>query len=686
MAASKFHAIRASPTWALYEVDRITESECYALLCLHHFPELTPEAIATAIAESRKGIRINYALLSTLQDIKNASNGQLRVVGVANIPQPEWVALHSRRHWKIFWTVFDKIFLSWTVGAHLAELSFLEHIENALELESSRAIFVDLNLENVLAAKSRGMKGLRFSDTKETVRILMNSLGDAVKRGNDFLRKNSKRLVSVTQEGLDVHDNHSQLLILDATGKEGLVFFEEHSAKQTWAFLMRSMKHSLEDLRDDVDTTALACLLLQSHGDAVESVLDRIRSTTTYDDVIGSHFSNPSPIADPVTCVNVLRLFYANGRGEQLHKTWNYVLDVFWNRAYIGGTPRYPHPEAFLYSLTRLVVRYPDNYELFRLTPNLKIRLREFVGFPTDALAFAMKAMALELLGLDSGVYTTALKEAQCEDGGWAAGTFCTYGEAHTRLGSRGVATAFAVKALSTCQAKAHEVEEAELLAIGGPADKKDLEDLEERIRDLEALEDTYADTPVSGDVRLVGVVNEDVYEAGVRFEKDILAIYDRWAPFLLINYQLFVGYTTGVKAETQHLLWVSGTLLGRFATIATRKYRDAVVAGVKFSHYAILHDWILFGLLAPLVSTLWLEEPWYITTTITTALHLAVLTIVCFTIPRGSHMHLGSIARGIAYMFSKAPYLALYAALRAILQGIRQHTGVFFVEVEVVS
>jgi hypothetical protein len=55
---------------------------------------------------------------------------------------------------------------------------------------------------------------------------------------------------------------------------------------------------------------------------------------------------------DPICCVNILSLFYENGRGHELHETLDWVAKVLENRAYTGGTYYYVF---FLFFLSRLL-------------------------------------------------------------------------------------------------------------------------------------------------------------------------------------------------------------------------------------------------------------------------------------------------------------------------------------------
>jgi hypothetical protein len=51
-------------------------------------------------------------------------------------------------------------------------------------------------------------------------------------------------------------------------------------------------------------------------------------------------------------------------------------------------------------------------------------------------------------MGVWAGSDIAYLKEIQELDGGWEIGWVCRYGRSQKRIGSRGVVTAFAIKAL----------------------------------------------------------------------------------------------------------------------------------------------------------------------------------------------------------------------------------------------
>lgn len=83
---------------------------------------------------------------------------------------------------------------------------------------ASQAVLIDDNADNVLAARSLGMHGIKFTTPAALERALISLLHDAVERGRSFLVSNAKRLYSITSNGVEIRENFSQLLIYEVTG------------------------------------------------------------------------------------------------------------------------------------------------------------------------------------------------------------------------------------------------------------------------------------------------------------------------------------------------------------------------------------------------------------------------------------------------------------------------------------
>lgn len=119
------------------------------------------------------------------------------------------------------------------------------------------------------------------------------------------------------------------------------------------------------------------------------------------------------------------------------------------NRAYLHGSAHYLGAEAFLYFLSRLYVAHEGSSpEIASLRVPLQTALRERVGRKDDSFAVAARVLACQAVGVWCGSDVSYLRELQEVDGGWEIGWVCRFGRTRKRIGSRGVVTAFAVKAL----------------------------------------------------------------------------------------------------------------------------------------------------------------------------------------------------------------------------------------------
>jgi hypothetical protein len=131
-----------------------------------------------------------------------------------------------------------------------------------------------------------------------------------------------------------------------------------------------------------------------------------------------------------------------------LSRTFQWVYEVLFHRAYLNGTRYYDTPECFLFFLSRLV-GCSDSQELhLKLKPLLTERVRERIGAPGDALALAMRILVCKSVGIRDEVDLATLLLLQCDDGGWEICWVYRYGSSGIRVGNRILTTAFAVKAI----------------------------------------------------------------------------------------------------------------------------------------------------------------------------------------------------------------------------------------------
>ena len=145
--------------------------------------------------------------------------------------------------------------------------------------------------------------------------------------------------------------------------------------------------------------------------------------------------------------MNVLNLFYANGRGHELQETLDWVAKVLENRAYTAGTYYYVGGDLFLFFLSRLLQNAPEVRK--RLGPMFKERIQERFGVEADSLSLAARilaAIAVDIV-VDRRDFETLLS-MQCEDGSWGNCWFVKAPETAMQLRNDGVTTALSIRAI----------------------------------------------------------------------------------------------------------------------------------------------------------------------------------------------------------------------------------------------
>jgi FMN phosphatase YigB (HAD superfamily) len=204
--------ILSSDTWREYECGRLTQKQCYQHIARQFSLEVTE--IATAFSQARDSLCSNDDMISAVRQLKTESHGSLRVYAMSNISLPDYRYLRTK---PADWAIFDDVFASAAVGQRKPNPGFYEYVLKATNTEPKNAIFVDDKVENVLSAECLGFHGILFSDSLLVAQALRNLLGDPLKRGQAFLDRNAKMMVSETDNSISIKDNFAQLLILEAT-------------------------------------------------------------------------------------------------------------------------------------------------------------------------------------------------------------------------------------------------------------------------------------------------------------------------------------------------------------------------------------------------------------------------------------------------------------------------------------
>jgi len=161
-------------------------------------------------------------------------------------------------------------------------------------------------------------------------------------------------------------------------------------------------------------------------------------------------FNHSLSSIDPVVCINVLTLFYENGRGHELPGTLDWVEQVLINRAYISGTYYYVSADHFLFFLSRLLQNSAEVHQ--RLAPVFKDRVMDRFGAEGDSLSLGARIIAATVVGLVDDRDLKTLLSMQREDGSWGDSWFYQYGLSRIRVRNDGVTTALAIQAIQQVQ------------------------------------------------------------------------------------------------------------------------------------------------------------------------------------------------------------------------------------------
>ncbi|TFK54482.1 HAD-like protein [Heliocybe sulcata] len=443
ISARTLKAMMTSPTWRLYERGLYTQDECYRQLS-QDFPPYDPVEIEHAMDEARDSLTSNDDMIAFLRQLKSETNGQLRVLAMSNISKPDYAFLRTK---PTDWSVFDDVYKSSDAGERKPNLGFYRYVVDGAALDPSSTVYIDDKLENVLVARSLGMYGIVFDNQEKVIRALRNLIGDPVQRGWGFLHSNAGRLHSYTNTGVMVPETFAQLMIMDVTQDRRLVNLPEEVPRK-WNFFAGKPVLTTEEFPDDLDSTSLGLTTFATDEAMVQSVMDEMLEYVNPDGIVMTYFDHNRPRFDPVVCVNVLSLFYTHNRQSELRGTLAWIREVLLHRAYLEGTRYYACAECFLYFLSRLL-RKANDAELQELFYDLlRERIQERIGVEGDALALSMRILTCAAVGIRDDVDLRTLLPLQCEDGGWEMGWIYKYGSSDINIGNRGLATAFAIRAL----------------------------------------------------------------------------------------------------------------------------------------------------------------------------------------------------------------------------------------------
>lgn len=213
-----------------------------------------------------------------------------------------------------------------------------------------------------------------------------------------------------------------------------------------------------ERLPADADCTAVGLSVLLRGGVSGERLrkkahraLDKILNNRSESGVVETYFDptgERAGIVDAVVCCNVLFLAHQLNRGPEARATLEHVRRVLIEESYLEGTRYYHSPDTFLFFLGRLVHYFPAETEELLRAP-LEAAVRKRLGISGNTIDVAQRVLLCAWFGIDDEGEAERLLESREGDGCWANDALFRYGRKKVYFGSRVMATAFVMAALS---------------------------------------------------------------------------------------------------------------------------------------------------------------------------------------------------------------------------------------------
>ncbi|KAF8146525.1 HAD-like protein [Mycena galopus ATCC 62051] len=444
ISGSTLRKILRSATWFEYEKGNLGETECYELVAAEF--KIESSEVATAFQGARDSLTGSPEMISMLHELKKSG---ARLYAMSNISAPDWEVLRHKGK-REDWDLFDHVFTSAAARERKPNLGYFRHVLSATAINPERTAFVDDKLENVLTARSLGLKGIVYSKFEEVERQLKALFRDPIAAGEQWLIANAKQMKSETNTGVVLEENFAQLIIFEATGDPALVDYIEYPRLSN--FFKSGGVLTTSSFPCDQDTTCLALSIAPHFDEATkQSVMDEILTYRNKDNIITTYFDRTRPRIDPIVCINVMTLFHINGRGEELSETLDWVYDVLKYQAYADGTLYYYGPDPFFFFLSRLIAVSPAVRERFE--PLFTSQITKLFGSAGDALALSMRIIAAAVVGLCAEADHERLLSMQELDGSWPLGWVYKYGAVDILIGNKGLTTALVINALKEVEA-----------------------------------------------------------------------------------------------------------------------------------------------------------------------------------------------------------------------------------------
>ena len=222
-------SICRTASWFNYEKGLMTEEEAYMAVAMETNGKFNQDEIKKVIHISRSALEVQTVLFNVLQVLK--ASGRYRLFAMSNISEPDYAFLQAN-FGHVLQIVFEQVFPSHAYGDRKPNLSFFRRVIDQIGTSSDRTLFIDDELDNVIAARSIGIRSV-LADRKnisKSIQIFCNLCNvDPCESGMEYLRRKAGQHTSISSDGQEVKENVSQLLLLEATLDRTLVKYTPHT-------------------------------------------------------------------------------------------------------------------------------------------------------------------------------------------------------------------------------------------------------------------------------------------------------------------------------------------------------------------------------------------------------------------------------------------------------------------------
>ena len=210
--------IMSSPTWSDYECGHISRERCYLMLSDKYSIEF--EDLDACFQGSRESLIYDATLLDFARTISEEQG--ISIFAMTNIGHKDFAYIRNNVQ-GVEWGIFDRVFPSYEASARKPDPNFYKHFLSQVDIDPAGIIYVDDKVDNVITARSLGMKGIVFTSAQQVMQAVKNTIYDPVQRAVDYLVLNAGGHESFTNTGISISENFAQYLILDITGDKYVI-------------------------------------------------------------------------------------------------------------------------------------------------------------------------------------------------------------------------------------------------------------------------------------------------------------------------------------------------------------------------------------------------------------------------------------------------------------------------------